>query len=266
MVDVLLEGALRRDAEPEVPVEARRHRVGAFGTVQALRPDRPVGRHVDLPDLAEDAAHEDLDRAALAVRAVAVVAHLRDDAARPRDVAEALGLPPRAHERLLHVDVAAALHRGDRAGGVHVVGRRDDDRVEVLLLVKQRAPVLVRTHLRAARRDLLRGRAQAVEVHVAERDDLFAEAVERIQVRAAAPARADEGHAQTLAPVAEAGRAQDLDRFRHVGAVRAGRAAPRKRKRARADEASPGKLHTLLLSASCQSPMWKAPSGRSASL
>ena len=53
------------------------------------------------------------------------------------------GLVDRLGQRLLGVDVQPLLHRphGDR--GVHVVRRRDVDRVEVLLLVEQLAPVLV---------------------------------------------------------------------------------------------------------------------------
>ena len=53
------------------------------------------------------------------------------------------GLVDRLGQRFLGVDVQSLLHRphGDR--GVHVVRRGDVDRVEVLLLVEQLAPVLV---------------------------------------------------------------------------------------------------------------------------
>ena len=112
---------------------------------------------MDLRDFAEDAALEYLDVAALSVGAVAVVAHLRDYAASLRNLAEPLGLEEGAHERLLHVDVQAALHGGYGGGGVHVVGGGDDHGVEVLLLVEHVAPVAVAAGLRTTRGDLLRG-------------------------------------------------------------------------------------------------------------
>ena len=47
-------------------------------------------------------------------------------------------------QRLLAIDVLAQLHRAHRDGRVHVVGRGDVHRVNVLgLLVQQLAPVLV---------------------------------------------------------------------------------------------------------------------------
>ena len=49
----------------------------------------------------------------------------------------------RVGQRLLAVDVLAALDRRHRDDGVHVVGRADDDRVDVLLLVEHLAEVLV---------------------------------------------------------------------------------------------------------------------------
>ena len=78
------------------------------------------------------------------------------------------GLVDRLGQRFLGVDVQPLLHRphGDR--GVHVVGSRDVDRVEVLLLVEQLAPVLVNLHVGEAFLDL----AQVSEVDVGDRDEL----------------------------------------------------------------------------------------------
>ena len=129
VVDAALERTHWGHAEPHVPIEIRRNDVAAFGPVEPLRPDRTVRRNVNLADVAEHAALQYLDAAALAVGAVAVVAHLRHHSARLRHVAETLGLPPCAHERFLNVHVEAALHRRDCADGVHVVGNGDDHRV-----------------------------------------------------------------------------------------------------------------------------------------
>ena len=49
----------------------------------------------------------------------------------------------RPGQRLLHVDVLAEIHRRQRDRRVHVVGRRDDDGVDVLLLVEHLPVVLV---------------------------------------------------------------------------------------------------------------------------
>ena len=52
--------------------------------------------------------------------------------------------PDGARERLLHVDVLAALHAPDGRGGVHEIGNGDDDRVDVLaFLVEHLAEVFV---------------------------------------------------------------------------------------------------------------------------
>ena len=51
-------------------------------------------------------------------------------------------------ERLLHVDMLAQIHRRRCDRRVHVVGRRDDDAVDVLLLVEHLAVVLVPLQLR----------------------------------------------------------------------------------------------------------------------
>ena len=117
--------------------------------VEALRPDRAVRPHVDLRDVAEDAALDDLDVAAETVAAGALVAHLRDHVVGLRGVEELVRLPDGAHERLLHVHVDAHLHRADGDGGVHVVGRRDGHRLdlELGLVVQHLAVVRVERHL-----------------------------------------------------------------------------------------------------------------------
>ena len=49
----------------------------------------------------------------------------------------------RMRERLLHIDVLAALHRRQRNHRVGVIGRRDDHRINVLLLVEHHAEIFV---------------------------------------------------------------------------------------------------------------------------
>src|SRR4029450_7586335 len=49
----------------------------------------------------------------------------------------------RPAERFLHVHVPARIHRSRRDDRVHVIRRRDDDAVDVLLLVEHLAIVLI---------------------------------------------------------------------------------------------------------------------------
>ena len=94
------------------------------------------------------------------------------------------GLVDRLRERLLAVDVQPALEgaHGDR--GVHVVGRRDVDRVEVLLLVEQLAPVLVDLDVR----EPLLDRRRVPQVDVGHGDEL--------EVRAGGERRSAPRHAR----------------------------------------------------------------------
>ena len=51
-------------------------------------------------------------------------------------------------QRLLHVDVLVEIERGHRDRRVHVIGRRDDDRIDVLLLFEHQAIVGIALLLR----------------------------------------------------------------------------------------------------------------------
>ena len=139
----LVERAHRRRAEPQVPVHAVRHGLLLGRPRHALRPDRAVGPAVHLAHLADGAGLEPLLHQAQALFRVALVAHLRDDLVLPRRLGQGAGLGDGAGHRLLHVDVLAELHRLHRDEGVHVIGRRDEDRVDVLLLLEHHAEVLV---------------------------------------------------------------------------------------------------------------------------
>ena len=105
----------------------------------ALRPvaERPVRPDVDLAHLADRAGPHVLDRRPRIVPGVALVAHLRGEPACSAPCLRELArLGDRPGQRLLHVDVLAEIHRGQRDRRVHVIRRRDDDRVDVLLLVE----------------------------------------------------------------------------------------------------------------------------------
>src|SRR4051812_6685391 len=161
----------RRDAEEQIPVERRRlrvipgHRVreprfdaGAvpaesfrrrrahFRTRNALRPvtERTIGPDVDLADVADRAGPDVLDRGSRVVPRVPLVAHLRRQLRHALRLAGELArLGNRPAQWLLHVDVLAEVHRRERDRRVHVVGCRDDDAVDVFLLVEHVAVVAI---------------------------------------------------------------------------------------------------------------------------
>ena len=71
---------------------------------------------------------------ARAVAGVALVAHLRRHLVLARRLGQHARLVTRVRQRLLHVHVLAGLHRRHGDHRVGVVRRRNDDRVDVLLL------------------------------------------------------------------------------------------------------------------------------------
>ena len=162
-----------------------------------------------LAHLADRAGIEPLLHQAQALFRVALVAHLRHDLVLARRLGQRPGLADGARQRLLHVDVLAELHRGHRDHGVRVIGRRDEHRVDVLLLLEHHAEVLVVGRLRelverraALRRAGLGGRAL---VAVAQRDDVVGlRHVEQV-VRAHAVRVADDGDVDGVARRLEPG-------------------------------------------------------------
>ena len=100
-------------------------------------------------DVADRARLHPLHRLAAVVPRVALVAHLRDDLRRlPRLARQRARFVDRPGQRLLHVDVLAEIERGHRDRRVHVIRRRDDDRVDVFLLLEHLAVVGVALLLR----------------------------------------------------------------------------------------------------------------------
>ena len=179
------ERALRGRCEPGVPVQpvadlvALRMALHPVGDGLALRPHGAVRPHVDLLRVSEDAALQHLRAATHRGEGGPLVAHLHDHVVVLRRAVEVVELPEGAHERLLHVDVDALLHRADRHRGVDVVGRGDRHRVdaehpgavkELAVVGEERHAVHVEVDA-VLRKPLLRLLAHRV-VGVAERDHL----------------------------------------------------------------------------------------------
>src|ERR1051325_1400251 len=128
-----------------VPLEAFRGNSERRRPRNALRPEakRTVGPNVNFADFTDSARLNVFDSEASFVGRVALVAHLRGDLGLlgfPGELAR-FGYGPR--ERLLHVDVLAEFHGRERDGRVHVIGRSDDDGVDVLLFFEHLAIVFV---------------------------------------------------------------------------------------------------------------------------
>ena len=226
----------------EIPAHLVRGRLRRRGTRDALRPvrERTVGPDVDFAHVANRARSDVLVHQARVVGRVALIAHLRHDLRVDRLLRQRATLLHRPRQGLLDVDVLAEAHRCRRDHGVGVIGRRDQHRVDVLLLLQHLAVVDVARRLtglvaqrlhagelglragalpcrhRARLGQALLGRGrllrEAVErtagvapVHVAERHDVLAG--EAGQVRPPHATHADTGHVDEIArwclPLAE---------------------------------------------------------------
>ena len=158
-----------------------------------------VAVDLDQADLAELALADDpvagLDQVR---RAAALRADLHDPLVLARRGEHGLALDHVDADRLLHVDVGPGLDGGDHRQGVPVVGRGDQDDVEVLLLehlavVGVGARLLLRG---LPRGDHLGGLGQHLLVDVAQRDDLDRRDLDQPeQVALAVPAAADQADA-----------------------------------------------------------------------
>src|SRR5438093_4759514 len=157
---------LRGGAEPHVPVEPLRHRLGL---------ERPAPRTVrdprfDALDLAEAVVADQLAGEPKARVRPLLAAGLEDPAGLALGADELPALLDGEGERLLTVDIFAGLHRGIRDQGVPVVRCADNDGVDILP-AQQLAEVAELSAVRAKRP----GRFLPVlAVHVADRRDLDA--------------------------------------------------------------------------------------------
>src|SRR5690606_25761453 len=103
---------------------------------------------------------------------------LRGDAPLGGDPGHQAGLGDRVGARLLAIDVLAPAHGHDAGRGVVVVGRADDDRVDVAVPLVEHLPVVVvlggvLEHVEGAGGAWLAW-ALSSQVHIAQGDDLLA--------------------------------------------------------------------------------------------
>ena len=186
------EGPLGGDAEPEVPIQSGRNRILFRNRGEALRPHRPVAPGVHFGDVADIAVPDDLGALPRAFVGIALVAHLGRDLVFRGRLPQLARLPNRAYQRLLHVNVLAALHTPHSGCGVHVIRRGDDHGIDVLAFLIQHlaeVPELRRVF------EALEGGGGAAVVHIAERHDVFRGRRSR-DVGGALAAGADGGHVQ----------------------------------------------------------------------
>ena len=125
---------------------------------------------MDFGDVADFAGPENFGGDAVGFVGEALVAHLGGDLVFDCGVVEEAGFPGGAAEGFFDVDVLAGLHVGEGDGGVHEVGDGDGDGVDVLaFFIEHRAEVAIDGQLFEA----LHGRGSAVEIDVAEGDDVL---------------------------------------------------------------------------------------------
>ncbi|GBL30332.1 hypothetical protein EMGBS10_14820 [Opitutia bacterium] len=207
-------GSGRRRAQPEVPGQTRRHRARRRACrelrVAVALVGQPGMRRAHLADapLLDQPHRRPIFRAGMDL-----VAHLRADPVPGRLQPEQARLLDRVGQRLLQVDVLLQPHRQERRQGVHVVGRRDDRRVEpVAQLREHRAEVRVVRHARESRV----GVAEASGVDVAEADvfhgGVGADLLDVIEALAVATDRHDLQAGVEVAGAEQGGEAEGGDR------------------------------------------------------
>ncbi len=153
---------------------------------------------MDFFDGADDAILHQFDRASESVLGRTLVAHLGADTVLAGLFHQHARFEDGLRQRLLTVDVLAHPDRHDRRQGVSVVGRADEDGVDLFLhRLKQLAEVV---------KDLCRGplldlRSQVPFVDVAKCDDLT-ELAGLVDVAAALPADANAGESKRFVRLA----------------------------------------------------------------
>ena len=139
-MEIGMEVAVRGRADPLVPVHARGHRLGRRARADAAI--RAIAPGVRLGDLADDPAPHELAEAAITLAAMPLVAHLRRHLVLVRQLAEAAGLGNIVAERLLAIDALAQLHGDQRRRGMVMVGRGDENGVDLLVQLVEHAAVI----------------------------------------------------------------------------------------------------------------------------
>ena len=106
----------------------------------ALRPDRPVGPHMDLSHRTDHPRLDQLPDSFCPLHGVALIAHLRHDARALRRRSENARFVNRPGERLLHVDRLSRLHRRVGDDRMQVIRRGHDDAVDAVPLPLEHDP------------------------------------------------------------------------------------------------------------------------------
>ena len=187
-------GAHRSAAQPCLPVERPRH--GRFGRLRlhprGMRARR--GRNVRFGHIADRARPYDLRRHPVALVREALVAHLRGHFVFRRRFHQQARFPRRPRQRLLHVDVLAVLHAGQRHRGVHEIRNADGDGVDVLaFLLEHHAEIFVLGLLV----ELLEVGRRPRFIHIAQRHDVLG--LRRVvEIHAALPPAADRSHVELI--------------------------------------------------------------------
>ena len=143
-------GPILSRTEPQIPVQRRRDGRRVLGPChdREIRPriaaHGPVAPGVHLPHRTDGPIRDPFVEHPDLVGGMALVAHLGLHLGRAGRLGQLAHLANRMGQRLLEVDVFAVLEAGHRDHVVRVVGRRDDDPVDVLVfLVQHDAEVFV---------------------------------------------------------------------------------------------------------------------------
>src|SRR5271165_5490309 len=135
----------RGRSDPKIPIERSRYGRRFLRTVDLdpLRPDRPIRPCVNLADRSDCSVPNPLAKHPYAVARMPLVAHLGDDFALSRRFGEQPGLIDTVRQRLLDIDMLAALDGRHADDSVCVIRRGDDYRVDIFLLVEHHAKIFV---------------------------------------------------------------------------------------------------------------------------
>ena len=147
---------------------------------------------MDFSHVAQQPGLNPLPRHADGLEGMALVAHLRLHFALPRGCHDPADLVNIVGQRLLAIDVLAGLQGGHRDYRVRVVGRGDDYRVDVFLLVEHGAEILVDLGLRIG----LEGLGCVCHIDVAKGHDVLGLA--GAEIAAAHAAHADAGNVELV--------------------------------------------------------------------
>ena len=173
-------------SEPKIPIEAfgnrRRFLRPMFRAIAAVEPD------VGFANVANDAAPNEFNGAAQASFGGALVAHLRDDFVFGSSFAHDARFVNGARKRFFAVNMLAAFHGRDGGNGMGVIGRGDENGVDLLFhFVEHFAEILIAFGSGMFLVDV----TGAFEIDVAEGDEVVAHVGKSVEAAAALAADAD---------------------------------------------------------------------------